>query len=238
MGHGMVIFLQAQLDATKKPFFKVAILALCWKTWTSWWLVHSWQEMTSPRQISQRLQCCSVCLKIPWCHRHAGTSTLGGKISMHDQRFKRRWFDPIGGGGNVQHVLPHPPRLKHGELGNSDIYIYIYVCALFPLNKTKRGLGPSQYDCCPNFHLYASIETRSSETCLLRKGASVASVMYPSLGIFFRDTLVASHMRHCHFFTKQVQTTGLLPSFDNIDPQSLYRMYRFVFFEFFMFMKD
>ncbi len=118
------------------------------------------------------------------------------------------------------------------------IYIYIYVCALFPLNKTKRGLGPSQYDCCPNFHLYASIETRSSETCLLRKGASVASVMYPSLGIFFRDTLVASHMRHCHFFTKQVQTTGLLPSFDNIDPQSLYRMYRFVFFEFFMFMKD
>lgn len=149
-------------------------------------------------QIFRLLLCCNVCLKIPWCHRHAGTSTLGGKISMHDQRFKRRWFDPIGGGGKVQDVPPHPPRLKRGELGNSEIF----VCALFPLNKTKRGLGPSQYDCCPNFHSYDSIETRSSETCLLQKGASVASVMYPSLGIFFRDALVAScHARHCHFFT-------------------------------------
>ena len=63
---------------------------------------------------------------------------------------------------------------QRGELGNSEIF----VCALFPLNKTKRGLGPSQYDCCPNFHLYDSIETRSSETCLLQKAASVVSVMY------------------------------------------------------------
>lgn len=69
---------------------------------------------------------------------------------MQDQRFKRRWFDPIGGGGKVQDVQKTSSTLfQRGELGNSEIF----VCALFPLNKTKRGLGPSQYDCCPNFHL-------------------------------------------------------------------------------------
>ena len=57
-------------------------------------------------------------------------------------------------------------RLKRGELGNSEIF----VCALFPLNKTKRGLGPSQYDCCPNFHSYDSIENTLKWDMLAAKG--------------------------------------------------------------------
>lgn len=116
---------------------KVAILPLCWKTWTSWWLVHSWQEMTSVLQIFRLLLCCNVCLKIPWCHRHAGTSTLGGKISMHDQRFKRRWFDPIGGGGKVQDVL----HILHAwSVESWEILKYLFV-RFFRWTKQREGLG-------------------------------------------------------------------------------------------------
>ena len=50
--------------------------------------------------------------------------------------FQRRWFDPIGGGGKVQDVL-HILHAWSVESWDSEIF----VCALFPLNKTKGGPG-------------------------------------------------------------------------------------------------